>query len=211
MHDHRIPLWIKIAFTAYVCVLVPVYWAERGLQNFLWLSDIVLFTTAVALWLESRLLVSAMAMGALMPELGWNLDFFSHVFTGHGLFGLHATDYMFAPELALRFRLLSLFHIFLPVALVWGVLRLGYDRRAWWLQTGLTWLVLMLSYWVTDPERNINWVFGLGAAPQTWLPAPIYLAGLMLAIPLVFYLPAHLLFARIAPIPRLRDRAGHKF
>ena len=67
---------IKLFYTIFVCVLVPVYWMERGPANFLWLSDIALLAMVPALWMESRFLASMMAVGALMPELAWNLDFF---------------------------------------------------------------------------------------------------------------------------------------
>ena len=50
----QIPLWIKIAYTLFICVLVPVYWVQYGPGNFLWFSDIALFVTAAALWLETR-------------------------------------------------------------------------------------------------------------------------------------------------------------
>jgi hypothetical protein len=46
--------WIKIPYTIFVCVLVPVYWVERGPANFLWLSDIALLAIVSALWMENR-------------------------------------------------------------------------------------------------------------------------------------------------------------
>ena len=55
-----IPLPLKIGYTLFLCVLVPVYWVKWGPKNFLWFSDIALLTTGVALWLESSLLASMM-------------------------------------------------------------------------------------------------------------------------------------------------------
>ena len=57
-------------------------------------------------------------------------------------------------------------------------------------------MVLPVTYLFTDPARNINWVFGLGDTPQTWLPAPLYLMGLMLLFPLCVYLPTHLVLQK---------------
>src|SRR5690606_25677673 len=37
------PLWATLPVTAYVAVLIPVYWNEYGPGNFLWFSDIALF------------------------------------------------------------------------------------------------------------------------------------------------------------------------
>jgi hypothetical protein len=39
----KIPLWIKLFITLFLCVLVPVYWRNFGPANFLWGSDIALF------------------------------------------------------------------------------------------------------------------------------------------------------------------------
>src|SRR5436190_20997191 len=63
-----IPLWLKIAYTLFLCVLVPAYWrlADAGPRNFLWFSDIALLATGVALWLENGLIVSTMAVGVLL-------------------------------------------------------------------------------------------------------------------------------------------------
>lgn len=186
-----IPLWIKIAYTLFVAVLVPVYWIYHGPANFLWWSDIALLATVIALWRESRLLASMMALAVLLPELGWNLDFFTRLLAGLDLTGMGATGYMFNPAQPLWLRGLSLFHVFLPVLLVYMLYRLGYDRRALPATTVLCWVVLPATYLFTDPAQNINWVFGLGDQPQTWLPPLLYLAGLMLLFPLFVYLPTH--------------------
>jgi hypothetical protein len=64
-----LPLWPKIAYTLFLAVIVPAYWVRNGLANFLWFSDIALVATGAALWLESSLLASAMAVGVFLPEL----------------------------------------------------------------------------------------------------------------------------------------------
>ncbi len=192
-----IPLWIKISYTLFVAVLAPVYWAHNGPANFLWASDIALLATVIALWRESRLLTSMMAVAVLLPELGWNLDFFTRLLAGRDVIGLGATAYIFNPAQPLWLRGLSLFHVFLPVLLVWMIYRLGYHRRALPATTALCWVVLPVTYLLTDPAQNINWVFGLGGQPQTWLPPQLYLAGLMLLFPLFIYLPTHLVLKKV--------------
>ena len=88
-----IPLWFKIAYTLFVCFLVPIYWRRYGPVNFLWFSDIALLVTMPALWLESPLLASMMAVTVTLPELAWNLDFFVRLTTGATFMGL--SGYMF--------------------------------------------------------------------------------------------------------------------
>ena len=58
----RIPLSVKLLYTLFVAVLVPVYLRTYGPTNFLYFCDIALFMTLAALWLESALLVSAAAV-----------------------------------------------------------------------------------------------------------------------------------------------------
>ena len=96
--------WIKIPYTIFVCVLVPVYWEERGAANFLWISDVALLAIVPALWMENRFLTSMMAVGVLLPELAWNLDFFLRLISGFDVIGLNATGYMFESDYTQQFK-----------------------------------------------------------------------------------------------------------
>jgi hypothetical protein len=189
--------WIKVAYTIFVCVLVPIYWVERGPANFLWISDIALLAIVPALWLENRFLTSMMAVGVLLPELAWNLDFFLRLIAGSDVIGLNGTAYMFASRYTPLFRFFSLFHVVLPVLLLWMIYRLGYDTRAVYAQTLLIWVLLPICYLATDPERNLNWVFGIGNPPQTWVSGPFYLVLLMCAYPLLVFIPTHFILRSI--------------
>ena len=191
MSGEPIALGVKVAWTLFLVVLVPVYWAHYGPANFLWFSDIALLGGGAALWLESPLLASMMMLAVLLPECAWNLDFFGRLLTGRRMFGMSA--YMFERKHPRFIRALSLFHVPLPIGLVWLVHRLGYDRRAWLAQSLLALVVLPVSYRLTDPADNVNWVHGLGS-PQRRLPPWLYLALLIVAFSLVLYLPPHLAF-----------------
>jgi len=190
-----LPIWLKIAYTLFICILVPIYWQQYGPGNFLWFSDIALFVTAASLWLESSLLVSMMALSVVVLESIWIIDFVIGLIIGSPVIGLSA--YMFDSKISLSIRALSLFHIVLPILLLWLVYRLGYDRRALLAQTLLAWIVLPASYLLTKPSDNVNWVYGLAGGTQKWMPAPLYLLLLMIAFPLVLYLPTHLLLKRL--------------
>ena len=189
--------WIKTPYTIFVCVLVPVYWAERGPANFLWLSDVALFVIVAALWVESRILTSMMTVGVLLPELAWNLDFFLRLIAGFDVIGLNATGYMFDSRYSPLFKFFSLFHVILPLLLLWMIYRLGYDTRAVYAQTLLIWVLLSVCYLGTDPERNLNWVFGIGNPPQTWVSGHLYLVLLMLAYPLLVFIPTHFILKAV--------------
>jgi hypothetical protein len=192
--DHwqgKIPFWIKLFITLFLCVLVPVYWRHYGPANFLWGSDIALFFICASVWLEKPLLNSMMAIGVLPFELVWVADFFS----GSHLLGV--TSYMFDGSRALYLRSLSLYHLMLPPLIIFLLFRLGYDRRALLAQTLLTWVVLPLCYLVTDPADNTNFAFGLGNGPQSFMPPLLYITLEMLLMPTVIFLPAHLLLQRL--------------
>jgi hypothetical protein len=184
----RIPLWVKIAYTAWIVVWAPAYWVYNGPANFLWLCDVANFVIALAVWLESPLLFSSQAVGVLVIQVTWTVDFFGRLLLGfHPLGG---TEYMWNIQKPLLVRGLSLFHLIVPILLLWAIWRLGYDCRGWFLQTAITWLVLPLSF-LADPDRNLNWLWAPFGIPQTLIPPPLYLLICMIAYPLILYLPTH--------------------
>jgi hypothetical protein len=193
MTAELVPLWLKLAYAAFVAVMIPVYAlkAAAGVRNFLWFSDIAVFGTAIALWIESPVLASMMGVAVLLPELVWNLSFVSRLLLGRGVTGI--ADYMFDPKERWYMKMLSLFHVHMPIALVWLIWRLGYDDRALVAQTLLAWVILPLTYALTEPRFNINRAFGPGGRPQHRLHPLVYLGLLMLIGPLVIYVPTHLI------------------
>jgi hypothetical protein len=198
-HGTRIPLAVKLPYTLFVAVLVPYYWVTYSPWNFLFFCDVALLMTLAALWLESSLLISLPAVGITVPQLLWVGD----LLTGSRITGM--TSYMFDPKYTLVVRGLSLFHGWLPFLLVWGVWRLGYDRRAFAGWTAISTAILLASYFlapappapVGNPNLavNINFVHGLSVEkPQTLLPPWLWLTGFIVGFPVAFYLPAHLVF-----------------
>lgn len=165
--NRLIPLWFKLSYLVFVAALIPAYTLEHGLVNFLWFSNVALIGGLLAAWLESRRLASMMAVAVALLELVWVFDFlFSLVLGGPTPLGI--VDYMYDPDIALHVRLLSLYHLLLPFVLFWMVWRLGYDTMAWrvWVPTGCA--ILLVSFLLSTPERNINWVWGTGGEAQDW-------------------------------------------
>jgi hypothetical protein len=198
----RIPLGLKLAFSAFMAVLVPVYWANYGPANFFYFCDLALLITLVGVWREDALLISMPAVGILAPQAIWIADYLGH-FVGMPLNGM--TDYMFKSSSSLFLRGLSLFHGWLPVMLVYLVYRVGYDRRALKAWTGLAWVVLLICYFVLPGPNpnpgnaavNVNYVFGMSdTAAQTWMHPRLWLATLMIGAPLVLFAPVHFILAK---------------
>lgn len=207
MPPKRIPLWFKLLYTAFCAVLIPIYLRDYGPTNFLYFCDVALVLTLVAIWLENPLLASAPAVGILLPQAVWVVDF---VLTGLGLPSTGTTAYMFNPALPLFTRGLSFYHAWLPIAIAFVVWRLGYDRRALRLWTISAWALLLVSYFLmpappapaTNPNLpvNINFAYGIGDnAAQTWMHPLLWLAMLLTLFPIVVYYPTHLALVRFAP------------
>jgi len=203
--NSQAPLWLKLAYTAFMLVLVPVYWRYYGPTNFLYFCDLALFLTLAGLWLDSPLLISMCAVGILAPQAIWVVDFLFGL-AGISLIGVSA--YMFKHDSSLFLRGLSLFHGWLPFLLAYLVWRLDYDRRGFPAWIVLIWVLLPFCFFFMPPPDpnaglkpvNINYVFGPGDdAAQTWVPPAVWLGGMMIGMPLILFWPTHLLLARYAP------------
>ncbi|WP_018861527.1 MULTISPECIES: hypothetical protein [unclassified Thioalkalivibrio] len=187
------PRWFLIAYLLFVCVLVPVYAVHYGWLNFLWLSNFALIAGCVAAWFESRRLASMLAVGVVLLEMGWVIDFLlGLVLLGNPPFDFVA--YMFEPDYPLYLRLLSLYHLPLPFVLLWMVWRLGYDPLAGRLWIVVGWGVLVLSYLLSTPEANVNWALGPWARPQDVVHPLVWLGVLMAACALVWWVSHRVLW-----------------
>ena len=201
----RIPLWLKVAYSVFMAVLVPVYWHHYGPTNFLYFCDVALFVTLIGLWKESRLWLSIAAVGILLPQMLWCVDFAVEL-AGGKMTGM--TSYMFDSGKPFYLRALSLFHGWLPWLLGFGVMKLGYDRRAFGVWSAVAVGLCGVAFFLLPPAgaeladpnipRNVNYVFGMDDAnPQTAF-APLTYLGLWIGglIALV-YLPTHVLLNRL--------------
>src|SRR5262245_50926448 len=205
-----VPVTVKIAYTAYVAAVVPVYWMTYTPWNFLYVCDIALLVTAVALWLESPLLVGMEAVAITVTQLLWVVDLLCRLLAGVHVTGV--TAYMADATLPLVTRLLSTFHGWLPFFLLWLPSRLRYDRRALAAQSAAAVATVLASYFLAPAPPppadhphwavNINYVHGLDDAhPQPWMPPTLWLVVLTAFNIGVLYLPPHLALRRLSPPP----------
>jgi len=209
VRKNKIPLTAKVAVTAFLAVLVPVYLHTYGPTNFLWFCDAALIITVAAMWLESSLLISICAVGILLPQCLWLADFGSNLL---GFHFLNLTSYMFDSHLPLFTRGLSLFHGWLPLLLVWLLLRLGYDKRALSVWTVVAASLVFVCYFFTPPAGahptnpnipiNLNYLYGFNdRQPQTWINQNLYVILWLGVLWLVAFLPTHLTLRKIFAVP----------
>ena len=148
----------------------------------------------VGLWTYSRLLLSSQAVATGLVGTAWTLDFGSRLLTGRHLIG--GTEYMWDPQWPLFTRLLSLYHVVLPVVLVLGLRRIGYDRRAWPLQSALALAAVALGR-LFGPAANINYAYVEPLFGRTWGGAVTHVAAVAGFLSLVAYSLGHLLLMRM--------------
>jgi hypothetical protein len=191
-----IPEWFKLAYALAVLAFVLIYWRRYGPRNFLWFSDIAFIGAAPAMYLESALLSGVLACMVLLPEILWNVDYVLRLLLRRRITGL--TEYMFDTSLPHWLRAISLFHVPLPLVLVWLVVDYGYPPASlhWSIVAGAA--VLLLSYWLSPREKNINWVFGLGRLQHQLQPLA-YLGLLYAGFVLVVFIPTHFLLRWLLP------------
>lgn len=199
-----VPLALKLGFTALMAVMIPFYWTTYGPTNFLYFCDVAMFFTLAAVWIESPLLASMPAVGLIVPQFVWCLDFLASWLS---MPLLSMTAYMFDPGIPPFARGLSSFHAWLPFVLVFLVARLGYDRRALLYWTLLAWALLAICRLFLpapppDPAHpnvpvNVNYVYGFSdAAAQTLMPGWAWLLLLFVGLPLLVFWPTHWILQR---------------
>ena len=187
MPDVIIPLWFKLAYTAFVIYVMAVWWKHYGWKNFLWFSDIAFIGAVPAMWLESAALASVLTVAVLLPELLWNVDYAGRLLLRRRITGL--TDYMFEADRLLLLRGLSLFHVPLPLVLLWLVAAYGYDASVGLPgAVALAAVVLPWSRYVSTPDKNINWTYGLGGWRSRWT-GWLYVAVLFAGFVLFVFVP----------------------
>ncbi|MEM8984750.1 MAG: hypothetical protein AAGC71_17200 [Pseudomonadota bacterium] len=167
-----LPVPIRLVAAALATVWVAVYVSFYPVLNLLWTCNVGLLAVAIGMassdsrWLSIGLLVS------FVPDVLWIVDVLSRLIGGtHWLGG---TEYMFDPAIPLGIRALSMEHAVLPFVAVASVSIVGYERRVWPLVLPLTVLIYYLSYAFTDPFWQVNWVWGVFAREQTWMPPIVY-------------------------------------
>jgi hypothetical protein len=205
----KIPGWFRWLALLWLTAWFAAYWHAWGPANFLHLCDIAVILTCIGLYSNNALLISSQALSAVLIDIVWTLDVAVRLIFGRHLIG--GTEYLFDAATPLWIRLLSLFHIVLPFILLWSLDRLGYDRRAWKLQSAILFPVLIASR-IVSPDQNLNFAVTDPFLHRSFGPAPTHLAITFLFLVFVVYLPTHWLFCRLFSPPAGADdpRARNK-
>jgi len=186
--------WVWLAF---MVVWVPTYVIYWSPVDFLYLCNLAVILTGAGLWFRNSLLVSSQAVATMVIGPLWVLDVAWGVITrGQHLIG--GTEYMWDATRPLWVRLLSFDHLAVPLATWWAIRKLGYDRRAWGVQSGFAAAVLVISR-IIAPDKNMNFAHKELVTNHTWGPAPVHLLVLWGVLVLAVYWPAHAALGRAMP------------
>jgi hypothetical protein len=197
----KFPVWIRSAVLVWLAIWIPAYWRTWGAANFLHLCDVAVIIACAGVLTNSALLISSQAVSSLLVDAAWALDAGWRLFRGRALMG--GADYLFDAHYPLWVRLLSLFHVAIPVLLLWALHRTGYDRRGWALQCAIA-LPLFIAARFTNPAENVNYAFIDPFIHRQWGPAPTHVLISWLFMAFVVYLPTHLALRKIFPAPQAR-------
>ena len=199
-----VPAPIRWAAVVWLLVWVPIYWRMWGALNFLHLCDVAVILSCLGLWRQSRLLVSSQTVSLLLPDLVWVLDVAWKFFLRHHLVG--GTEYLFDVRYPLWIRLLTLYHLILPLVLLWALSRIRYDPRGLLLQSVIAAVVFIASRFA-GPAENINFAFTDPFFHRAWGPAPVHLLVIFSFVLFVAYVPTHIFLKRLFPRPTGCDAA----
>jgi hypothetical protein len=185
--------WVALAALA---VYLLTYTRVYGLPNFLFLCNLSVILVCVGLWTANSLLLSSQAVGLLVVGTAWGLDVLSWF-----LFGAHAiggTEYMWDPRYPLFARLLSLYHVVLPVTLVWALRRIGYDRRGYGLQCLIALVGVPLGR-LFPAAMNLNGAYTDPLFGKTWGDPVVHVVAVWGFLIVVVYPLGHLVLSRLLP------------
>jgi hypothetical protein len=185
-----LPLALRIGALVWLAVWIPAYAYTWGWRNFFSFCDMAVILGCLGIAAQNALLVSSQALPAITVGVLWLADVVAALFWHKHPFG--GTEYMFNGQVALWIRLLSLFHVWLPVVFVLVLRRLGYHRRALALQIALTAVLVTVGRLIEGPAKNLNYAYIDPVFHRQLGPAPLHIVALTAGVTILIYLPSYL-------------------
>lgn len=209
--DRALPRWLRVSYGLWFVAWFAVYADYFGGQFLLWFCCLANAYVFVGCLTQRALWFSMAAHAALFVQLLHTGDLAMRVFTQSAPLG--AADYMFDASRPLLVRGFSLFHVWMPLLLLYAIAKLGYDRRAFAIQTLVALCVIPIGYFAFDPslctndavmpqvlglpfdrDFNINWVHAFHDRPEPGRGSERFWT-VLIGFPLAIHLPTHLLLS----------------
>ena len=209
--EARLPHWLRVGYMLWFVPWSIAYFRYFGWQFCLWFCCLANLYVLIGCITQRALWFSLASIAALGVQLIYSVDFVALCITGLSPTG--ATGYLLDATRPLGLRVLSLFHVWMPLLLLYATRRLGYDARAFWIQTLVAAWLLPICYFAFDPsvdtndalipyvrglpfdrDFNINWVHGFHDSPEPTAGSR-RLWQLWFGYPIAVHLPTHLLLS----------------
>ena len=207
----RLPTWLRLAYVLWFVPWSIAYYRYFGWQFWLWFCCLANLYVLIGCVTQRGLWFSLAAIAALGIQLLYTFDFLALCFTRLSPTG--ATSYLLDATRPVSLRALSLFHVWMPLLLLYATRKLGYDPRAVWIQSLVAACLLPICYFAFDPrldtndpvmplvqgmafdrDFNINWVHAFYDRPEP-AAGSRRLWQMLVGYPMLIHLPTHLLLS----------------
>ncbi len=155
--------WIYIFF-AFLLLFIDLadYLSLLIIENgyylsILWYCHVLAYLLIFAFLLRSSLLSSIVLISAIPSQFMWIVDFIKMLIWQNG----SRTAWMFAPDLYawwIPYLSLSLHILIIPLS-IFAVWSFGFSKKSISYALPIATVVLLLTYFLTEPHANINCVF----------------------------------------------------
>ena len=191
MKKRYVDLTIGIFFLALGLISTTVFYAYDQLTSLLWFCNNTSFVLGLAFLLRSKFLITAETVLGFVPQVIWTVDYLGNLF-GVNIF--NATTYMFDPSYPTMLYVLSLHHLLLLPAMLYGIRSIGFHKLGWIGALGHGALLWAVSFFLTNPELNLNCIH---QSCVSILPTTMYSFIWPLFYSVAALLPTYLMMSKV--------------
>lgn len=188
----------RLLVAAWALTWIPTVAHAYGAWHFLQLCNLSLLLALVGFWRGDRLLLSAQAVASL----GIGVLFVADV-----AWLQRGTGYLWDAQIPLAARVLSIYHVLLPLLLLAWLRRAGYDARGFGLAVAVAALALVVAATLAPSHTNLNYVLRWPGATSDAESPLVHAAFSWATLVVLLYWPADRLLARLCA--RRRHTPSH--
>lgn len=144
-------LILAVLFNLYTNTL---HWSD-GWTEIFWYCDIAAVILAIGILFKKTYLFSGTLIMAIPAQLIWIFDFILKVL---GFSGFGRTELLFSLPFTTILTSIIIHIILIPIA-IYSVIIYGFDRKGLWVSLIFSTVLLLISFFVSPYDSNINCVF----------------------------------------------------
>lgn len=198
-----------LSLLLWVIDFINVIFFVKKPEYLLWYSSSGLLFTSIALLSRSPKMISIMFCSLFVLESIWVIDFLGKIIFNSHFWGV--TNYMFAQTLTKKDFVISLYHLFIPPALLIAMIRTKIVFRYSWLGSivygsVLAYLTLILGSKgeIVNCVHQLTRCRGFFSFILTLLPYPYHIFTTILFTTIIVYIPTNYILLKVAKKPKWR-------